>query len=559
MLALAVIAALWAAVVGANQGFVIDAPWGRISSHDQVRPLLVGLFLFLFYVAAWRRHWREDLGPIAPDSPAGIVGALAAVAMLLFGIERGTHIAGGPDPSGYVSEAALFARGELTVPAPAWAIDAPWNDAAMTASPVGWLPTQRTAILAPTYAPGYPILMALVDIGAGPDAMFFVVPVLGAALVWFTYLLGARLGGPVAGAIAAVLLACSPTFVMLQQQVMSDIPVAAFWTLALVVALNGDHPFRAGAATAMAVLIRPNLAPLALVPLVLLTWRRDRPLARLVWFAVPVCVAAALIAALNAKYYGSPLRSGYGPLASLYSRTRVWPNLLQYGRWFAETHTSLVLLGFFAAAVPTADRAERFRVVLVSLVFPLAVLVHYLPYTMFQSFEWWYTRFLLPGYPALLAGLGTLLVGIVRRSRRTRALTIAAAVIVLLVATHGWSFVIGHGLLSHKAGDERFVRTVEYIRRLPPRSIYVSLSHSGTIRFYTGRDIFRFESADPKQLDLAMAHLRQLGYRLYLVGDEFEIEMFHNRFAATQTATTIEPSSRVNLGGVSIYPLNAED
>jgi hypothetical protein len=85
----------------------------------------------------------------------------------------------------------------------------------------------------------------------------------------------------------------------------------------------------------------------------------------------------------------------------------------------------------------------------------------------------------------------------------------------------------------------------------------VSLSHSGTIRFYTGRDVFRFESIHPSQLDQAMAHLRRLEYHLYLVGDDFEIEMFRTRFSATSTVAGIDSPRRVDLNGASLYPLNA--
>ena len=68
--------------------------------------------------------------------------------------------------------------------------------------------------------------------GGGRDAVFLVVPVLGAAAVWLMFLLGSRVAGPTAGALAAVLFAASPIFLFQVVQPMSDVPATAWWLLA---------------------------------------------------------------------------------------------------------------------------------------------------------------------------------------------------------------------------------------------------------------------------------------------------------------------------------------
>jgi len=55
--------------------------------------------------------------------------------------------------------------------------------------------------------------MALALKGAGPSAVYYVVPILGGLAVWLTYVLGARVDGPITGMIAAVLFAFSPLFI----------------------------------------------------------------------------------------------------------------------------------------------------------------------------------------------------------------------------------------------------------------------------------------------------------------------------------------------------------
>lgn len=563
LLALAAAAIVWAAAVAISGGIVIETSWRRLSSRDALRPLAVGATLLIVYVLAWRRHWRTDLGRLAaPGVPQRLIATLAIAIALAVGMGWGTRIAGGPDASGYVSEATLFAQGALTIAAPSWTTDAPWQDARLTASPVGFRPSDRPGLLAPTYPPGLPLLLTVFLVIGGRDAVFYVIPLLGAALVWCTYRLGSRLGGGWAGAIAALFLVSSPTFLSLQQQVMSDVPVTLFWTAALAIALSRAHPFWSGVAAGIAVLIRPNLAPLALVP-ALLVWGRASGLPRRLWhliaYSLPVAAAAAAFAALNAHLYGSPLTSGYGTFSGLYSLDYVRTNLRQYTGWFVGQHTALVLLGLFAFTVPGLDRSRRWTIALVTVVFPAIVFALYVPYLVFQPWEWWYTRFLLPGYPALLCGLGTLIVSFVARSKRVELAVAFMALVTAFIVVYGWRFAIVNDVFTQRSGDQRFARAVRYVQRLPPRTVIVSLAHSGTIRLYANRDVLRFEAVDPGQLDLALDYLQQRGYELYLVGDDFEVQMFRTRFARTGAVARMDPRRAVNLSGVSVYRLNSTD
>ncbi len=371
---------------------------------------------------------------------------------------------------------------------------------------------------------------------------------------WYlsTYLLGSALAGPWVGAIAAASVVGSPTFLALQEQVMSDVPVAAFITLAIAGALQRAHPLLTGAAAGMAVLTRPNLVPLVVVPLVL-TAAGERPLRRLAAFAAPLGVACAIVAALNWRYHGSPLISGYGPLSAMYSLAHVPANLVQYGFWFVTLHTPLPLVGLSAAVLVQED---RWRIALVTLGVPLAVLALYLPFLVFDRVDWGYTRFLLPAYPALFAGFGiAITAAIARTPRRVLGIAAAAAAVGVVVA-YGWIVSVRSGVFLQRAGDARYARAVEYVRGLPERSIVISNAHSGTLRFYTGRGVLRFEAIRPEQLDTAATNLRRQGYTLFLLGDEFEIDQFRTRFARTRTVAALPREPRVNLAGVAVYNLD---
>lgn len=553
LLGAALLALLWSLALTITGGIAVETGWRLISSRNAARPLVAGLALLGWYGAVWRPHWRRDLGRYSTPAPwPRLIARLSTAVALIVGLGWGTRIAAGPDQSGYVSQAAMFARGAITVPAPEWSRDAPWDDAAFTASPVGWVPTRRTHILAPVYSPGLPIVMAIFERVAGPAAVFYVVPVLGAVLVWSTYLLGSRLAGPWVGAIAAVLVVSSPTFLLMQQQAMSDVPVSAFLTLSTALALGGGHPLLAGLAAGAAILVRPNLVPLVALPAALLLWRA-LAVRRLAAFALPLGLAAAVVAAFNWRYHGSPLLSGYGPLSSYYSLEGIGTNLRQYGRWFVQAHTPLALLGLCAMLAPDGDRRRRAATALVTLALPLALLVIYMPYMVFYEDDWGSTRFLLPGYPGLFAGFGALVVLAVTRASRRGPAAVAAVAVVGLLAAWGWTFAVQSGVFMQRIGDARYARAIEYARDLPRPSVILSNAHSGTLRFYTGRDVLRFEAVRPAEIDTAVGHLRRLGYSLFFVGDEFEMEQFRARFAGTRTLASLPRKPRAAFDGVVVY------
>ena len=160
--------------------------------------------------------------------PAAIA-VLAAIGVAVAGIIWGTHVAGGPDSYCYLSQAELFASGHVAHEEQL-AATARWEHAADAFIPVGHVPAARQpGASVPMCSPGYPIAMAAVRLIAGRPAMFAVVPLCGAIAVWLTFVLGCRLAGASAGAIAAVLLSASPALLYQVVQPMSDVPAATAW------------------------------------------------------------------------------------------------------------------------------------------------------------------------------------------------------------------------------------------------------------------------------------------------------------------------------------------
>ena len=348
------------------------------------------------------------------DLLAQAVIAVAAIGGMAVGVLYGTFAAADTDPYGYLSQAEALARGSFRIDQRSLQ-DVPWPNAEATFSPPGWRPATVHGFIVPIYSPGLPLVMAALQRVFGRQGVFYAVPILGALAVWAIGRLGMIVHGRFVGASSAVLLATSPTFLRHVVQPVSDVPTMAWWTVSLALASAGGRAaaFGAGAAASMAILTRPNLVPLAMIAgtLVLLpraddAKRRHSGMVRLLLLVggvVPGCVAIGVV---NWLSNGSPLLSGYGSLGYLYSFANVAANLVRYPRWLWEQETPFIYLALLAPIAvrwPGAHagplRSDHMSAL---LIFALATLLLYLPYSVFGRTEWDYLRFILPGIPALI-------------------------------------------------------------------------------------------------------------------------------------------------------------
>jgi 4-amino-4-deoxy-L-arabinose transferase-like glycosyltransferase len=178
--------------------------------------------------------------------------------------------------------------------------------------------------IVPICPSGLSIAMAPFVLAGGPRAAFFVLPVFAAVLVAATSAIGSRFGAGV-GFWSSLLVAASPIVLYQVIQPMSDVPAAALWMLAVACATGTSRraSLLSGIATSAAILVRPNLVPLGFVIGLFLLLRPERTwLQRLRSAAIyaAACAPGCVIVALTQDaFYGSPLASGYGSLAELFS------------------------------------------------------------------------------------------------------------------------------------------------------------------------------------------------------------------------------------------------
>jgi hypothetical protein len=329
---------------------------------------------------------------------------------------------------------------------------------------------------------------------------------------------------------------------------MSDVPVAAWWALAVVLAV-AERPalvVASGIAAGFALLTRPNLLPLAAVVAVIAAgcpwtspglhaWRWRRSAA----FAAGCVLAPVTIAWLHTRWYGSPLSSGYGSPGELFNLTSVWPNVVGYSsRLVRGDAPTLVLVLASACVLLVSARASsglRHRLRSPLIVFFLiggATLACYLPYYAFR--EWSYLRFLLPAYPAALVLAGALL------SEAAAAGTGRAAGLIVLCAT-----IAAAALNINQARREQAFNLHRYEARyrsagrylaatLPPNAVVIALQESGSARYYTGRPVVRWDML--RDLDAAVAELTARGLSPVLLVEGPEGDDLRSRFPRSELA-----------------------
>jgi hypothetical protein len=565
LLVLAIAATFFGVVLVATGGFSTRVYGIRVSAHGALRPILFAVLCAALSFRLRPAAQQDALiarGSRLADRLLPAVMPVSAAVVLGLGLWYGARSAGGSDPYGYISQAQLWRAGDLRVHQD-FVASVPWPNADWSFTPLGYRPsTDHT--LVPTYAPGLPLLMTLFTAVAGSCGPYLVNPVCGALLVVLAYGIGVRVSGRAVGAIAALLVASSPTVLFMMLWPMSDVPAAAFWTASLLLACRSSIAAVAlsGAAAGIAIAIRPNLVPLALFPALIAAWpalrkyaqgpalelkyaqgavfrtARWAALLRLTAFGLACLPFVLLVAWFYNNLYGSPFQSGYGSTDSIFSSANLRANLARYPRWLWDTQGPLVflfVLSPFLLPGPTADSRWLRRIL---LAFAGGVLASYLWYLPFDA--WWFLRFLLPAFPVLFVLTADV---VWHGSRRFGVRTQIAAAIAFTVIMVNYAATRASELdvLGIGAGEQKYADVGRYLAaKLPADAVVIAMQHSGSIRHYSGRPTLRYDSLDPDWLDRAIAHLRSAGQEPYLLLETFELPLFRERFAGQKSVAIVD-------------------
>jgi len=420
-----------------------------------------------------------------------LFGALAGV------VRYSTAIAAGSDASGYLNFARLMAEGRITetlrVPV---GLQPGYNPVHFV--PLGFYPIPNSDQVAPTYPPGVPIHQALASKVLGWDAGPIAVLLFAAAGTLVAFYLAARelrINPLTAGAGAAV-LGLSPIFVFSSLQPLSD-GLATTWVLisfwATLRSRRGTWLWAllAGFALSTATLVRPTNALAFPLLLLGLDWRR--------W---PAAFAGGLPGAvfflyLNNTLFGSPFRTGYGPIEGIIGWEWLQPTLKFYAEWIPK------MVPVFVALLPFvifASWRRNARVLATLLLWWLAIAGFYALYAVTHE-VWWCLRFILPAFPALgllgLLGLDQLL----QRPTFPRWSGAAAAVVLVIAGWFALDYWRVRFDLLHLGRYELAYRDVARwtVANLPKNAVVATLPASGSVYFYTPFSLLRWDTMSPQE------------------------------------------------------------
>lgn len=457
--------------------------------------------------------------------------ACAAILLALYGallLAANSHTAGGADSSGYLNAARLFARGKVSEEIQALSrLGLPASDQDIFI-PLGYRPGAQPGTMAPLYPPGLPLHMAAAGALAGwGRAPFLASPLAAVAALVLLYLCGRELGlSRVLAASGAALLAVCPIFFGMAIQPMSD-ALATTWVLAAVflglrARRDVKRAFAAGAALGVAVLVRPTNA-LALFALALALPPGRKAAVRALAGAMPL---AAFLILYNRLAFGSATTTGYGSMLDwTMSIGNFVPEIRHYGYWIPALLTPLLPLAWIALPF---DRRVALRDRGLLLLWFGAFFGFYCFYQPYE--DWWSTRFLLPGLPAII--LAALLLArdvpeLLRNRGRPPGLLrwrtgIGLALLVALAAA---------GILRIRRFDLFGLKTGEAVYRdaslwadgiVSSRSVMVAMQMSGALKYYTNRPIARWDALQPARFRVLRAAVRARGLELHALLWPFE-------------------------------------
>ena len=545
--------AFWLSLVAGALAVFAAAGWSvafdlgplRVSLRHAANPSIVAAVSAVFSAWSLGASWFEGLNRRAHDfllRRAGLVAVALSVLVVLTTWSHGAFVAGGADSSGYLTETRLWLAGSLRVPPPD--LEAVrFQHGIQVLAPLGLKPAAGLGHLVPTYPPGFPLLMAGFELVGGSAAKFWVVPIAAGLLVLTVFVLGRRVAGPEAGLLAAVGTAASPTFLFQAVQPMSDVPASCAWVIAATL-LTWPSVRAAGMAAAAAVvgcLIRPNL--FAMVPLLALaalwwapSWRRG--VARAAALCAPTLVAALGFAWWQRDLYGALTETGYGGVTYLFSLTHVWPNLSTYPRWLYESHGWFLLLavaGPFLIGNSRTESSDGSSPRPQSVAWWIAVMFAavFAFYSLYFSFDnWTYTRFLLPVLPLVIVLAAVTVVAMLNRLPPAFR-TLAFVWTIVLVASLGASKARDLGAFGLWESERRFVEVAEYAGTQPASAVFLSMQHAGSVAYYTGRTVLRWDWIEPNELDRALDLLAASGRSVYAALEDWEITELRTRLAGS--------------------------
>lgn len=524
-------ATLAIAVISGLAGIDVDLGGLSLRSHSALRVLVAAAILLAIRMRLGVGGLAEWLFRMA------LLTAIALSVATWFRFLLTTI--GGADSYGYVSASQLLRSGRLVDPQPIAAVLSAPNAMAI-ASPLGWAPAPDASGIVPAYPLGLPILMAIFGLVNSFHGAFFVAPAAGLITLLLVYRVARDWYDAQTALFAVALVAWNPLLITYAKQPMSDVPAAMWMMLALFLAMRATSTgaFGAGLAAGAAVVTRPALLlAAAVIPLV--AGRRDAPWRRVAYSAAGVAIGVTVQMAFQNHFFGSPVSTGYGASAALFSVEHIPTNLRIFAThgWTVAGPLWLVglILGLIAARPEPRGKP--------ALIFAAVAA----PYLFYLPFDHWETlRYLLPGLVPLTIPAADGLMHLARWPRNRVATTVIGCAFIALNVGLSERLLRRSSVWDVASLEDRYPLAGQWLDvNTPANSVALANQHSGSLRWYGHRDTLRWDFLTPDALASTIRELEAHGHAVYVVLEGAEVEMFESRFAGVIDTLRVDHVGRV--------------
>jgi hypothetical protein len=163
-------------------------------------------------------------------------------------------------------------------------------------------------------------------------------------------------------------------------------------------------------------------------------------------------------------------------------------------------------------------------------------------------------RFLLPAFPPLFVLTVAALAGLLRPLGR--AAPVLVMIIVSAVSLGRAHSAMERRIFERAGSEQHYVDIGRYVAsRLPERAVFISMQHSGSLRYYSGRLTLRYDWILRQRLEWLVTELRRLGYHPYILLEEWEVPRFRAKFQDSTPLGALDwpPRAVHRRSGSSIY------
>jgi hypothetical protein len=366
------------------------------------------------------------------------------------------------------------------------------------------------------FPPGLPLLLAAGILLAGNGAVHFVVPLLSAAALWLTFLLGRELvGNSWGGFWAALFLAVAPALWQFGTAAWSEVPSLVFIVAGVLVYLRSRRAQNAGTRAvalsffaaalltyaffiryANVVTVVPALAVAELAVGVRNLWRQ-----RWRWpFFVTLALGAGGILLFNNVYYGGPFVTNYSPQHGWYPHA-AFSLAYALGPSFVDGYSLRAVLltlwdnfSLLLLLLPLGWLVLSRRATLITAIAIISTIALYSVYAFAASGI--NSRFLLPVFPFLTVPLAA---GLLALGRRLRAARLRWSLALLLVAL--LSLRLPQQINALEGRNHYSTTTAATVRDFTTASekdaVFLSYVYNDHIIFYGQRSVLNYRRIPP--------------------------------------------------------------